>query len=69
MSDDLSAFDLDRSGGYTNLTRLVDAHGQLARVMCQICFEYRRVADLAVDPADGKRWDVCAGDCAREAGL
>lgn len=34
---------------------------------CCICFEARRVEDLYVDPS-GVVWDLCPGDCARQAG-
>lgn len=39
-------------------------------VRCSICFRAREVADLFVDPANGRPWDVCGdGTCAAEAGL
>jgi hypothetical protein len=28
-------------------------------VMCCICFSRFRIDQLAVDPSDGKHWDVC----------
>jgi len=39
-------------------------------VRCCICGELheRPYERLAVD-LDGERWDVCSGDCAREAGV
>lgn len=36
--------------------------------MCEICFEGLTVDTCAVD-ANGQRWDVCTGDCARQAGI
>lgn len=40
-------------------------------VRCCICFELHSppFTFLAVDPTDGLRWDVCVGQCAKEAGL
>lgn len=36
--------------------------------MCEICFDRLTVDTCAVD-LDGQKWDVCAGDCARQAGI
>jgi hypothetical protein len=36
--------------------------------MCEICFSTLTVERCAVDTA-GVKWDVCAGDCARQAGI
>lgn len=36
--------------------------------LCQICFEYRHKHELAVDTL-GDTWDVCKGQCARDAGI
>lgn len=36
--------------------------------MCEICFEQLTV-DTAATDTDGQKWDVCAGDCARQAGI
>lgn len=36
--------------------------------MCEICFHQLTPDKCAVD-ADGVRWDVCAGDCAEQAGI
>ena len=30
-------------------------------VMCCICFSRFQIDQLAVDPSDGKHWDVCIG--------
>jgi hypothetical protein len=40
-------------------------------VRCAMCGKLHRDPwpDLAVDLDDGGRWDVCTGDCAREAGI
>lgn len=35
---------------------------------CCICFEARRIEELAVDE-DGQVWDVCPGVCAEQSGL
>lgn len=35
-------------------------------VMCCICFRRVPVDQLAVDPADGRRWDVCQQCRSRE---
>jgi hypothetical protein len=38
------------------------------RVMCCVCFGRFSQDELAVDPEDGKRWDVCRGcEAANEA--
>lgn len=31
------------------------------KVTCCVCFERVSVDELAVDPKDGKPWDVCKG--------
>ncbi len=36
--------------------------------VCCICFEGLTADKCAVD-ADGQKWDVCKGKCAKEAGL
>jgi hypothetical protein len=36
--------------------------------MCEICYHGLTVDDCAVD-VNGDRWDVCAGECARQAGI
>jgi hypothetical protein len=36
--------------------------------MCEICFESMTVDQCAVD-LNGDKWDVHAGDCARQAGI
>lgn len=36
--------------------------------ICAICFKRLTVEECAVD-SDGVKWDVHAGDCAREAGM
>lgn len=36
--------------------------------MCEICFTGLTPETCAVD-RDGQLWDVCAGGCAREAGI
>ena len=36
--------------------------------MCEICFEQLTVDTCAVD-TDGQKWDVCKGECARQAGI
>lgn len=35
---------------------------------CAICFAGLTPATCAVD-TDGQRWDLCRGDCARQAGV
>lgn len=40
------------------LTRRVDPDGQVWQI-CQICIEWVRYEDLAIDPTDGLRWDIC----------
>ena len=35
---------------------------------CEICFTGLTVSACAVD-AGGDRWDVCKGECARQAGI
>lgn len=35
---------------------------------CEICFEQLTPDKAAVD-MEGVRWDVCAGECARQAGI
>ncbi len=35
---------------------------------CEICFERLELEDCAVD-TEGQKWDVCAGECARQAGI
>lgn len=35
---------------------------------CEICFHQLTEQNCAVD-TDGVKWDVCAGDCARQAGI
>jgi hypothetical protein len=37
-------------------------------LMCEICFDGLTPEACAVD-AGGQRWDVCAGECARQAGI
>jgi hypothetical protein len=39
------------------------------KVMCCICFKRFDVADLSVDPTDGKTWDVCKGCDAEDRGI
>ena len=41
------------------LTRWVDDEGQLWQI-CMICTDPTRAEDLAIDPFDGERWDLCA---------
>lgn len=41
------------------LGRYTDADGQLWQI-CQACTEWKREEELALDPEDGLRWDVCA---------
>lgn len=41
------------------MDRRVDPNGQVWQI-CQICIEWVRYEDLAIDPSDGLRWDVCA---------
>jgi hypothetical protein len=36
--------------------------------MCAICFKGLTPEECATD-ADGQRWDVCEGECARQAGI
>lgn len=36
--------------------------------ICEICFHGLTMRRCAVD-TDGQRWDICAGDCARQAGI
>jgi hypothetical protein len=35
---------------------------------CEICFSGLTLERCAVD-TDGNRWDVCTGECARQAGI
>jgi hypothetical protein len=51
-----------------SLMKGTDLHGPWLR--CTICGELHRSPwdRLAVD-VDGNHWDVCAGDCAVEAGI
>lgn len=42
-----------RFDGIVDLTRLTDG-----RVMCCLCFEYTKPAELWTD-SDGQTWDVC----------
>lgn len=37
-------------------------------LMCEICFSGLTPEQCAVD-VDGQAWDVCAGECARQAGI
>lgn len=37
-------------------------------LMCEICFAALTPDDCARD-ATGRAWDVCKGECARQAGL
>lgn len=41
------------------LSRWRDDNGQLWQI-CQSCTDPTREEDLAIDPVDGKRWDLCA---------
>ena len=36
--------------------------------MCEICFSGLRTEDCATD-TDGQKWDVCKGECAKQAGI
>lgn len=45
--------------------RHVGAQCPDGKVMCCLCFERFDVADLDVDPDDGKPWDACK-DCAEK---
>lgn len=36
--------------------------------MCEICFAHLEPGECATDPT-GQRWDVCAGECARQAAI
>lgn len=36
--------------------------------MCEICFQGLATEQCAQD-TDGQRWDLCKGECARQAGL
>lgn len=35
---------------------------------CEICYELITEDNCAVDE-EGHKWDVCAGECARQAGI
>lgn len=35
---------------------------------CEICFEQLTV-ETAVEDEDGVKWDICKGDCAKQAGI
>ena len=35
---------------------------------CEICFEVLTVDTCVVDE-NGQKWDICAGECARQAGI
>jgi hypothetical protein len=37
-------------------------------LMCEICFHGLTPEECAVD-TDGQKWDVCKGECARQAGI
>lgn len=37
-------------------------------LMCEICFHRLTPAECAED-TDGTRWDICKGECARQAGI
>ncbi len=37
-------------------------------MFCEICFHTLTVDTCVVD-SDGQKWDVCAGECARQAGI
>lgn len=37
-------------------------------LMCDVCFTGLTPDQCAVD-TDGVRWDICTGDCARQAGI
>lgn len=39
------------------------------KVMCQLCFDRFDTNDLAIDPEDGKKWDVCIECAANEVSL
>lgn len=41
-----------------SLTRHVDNQGR-QWVICQLCVEWTSYEQLAVDPDDGIRWDIC----------
>ncbi len=36
--------------------------------MCEICYA-RLTADTCVVDTDGQKWDICPGQCARQAGI
>lgn len=36
--------------------------------MCEICYRGLTLDDCVTD-TDGQKWDVCKGDCARQAGI
>lgn len=42
-----------------------DEHGDLL-VFCELCLEWKREKQLALDPEDGQRWNVCAQCMDRE---
>lgn len=42
-------------------------HPQFGTI-CEICFEHLDRERCAVD-TDGTRWDICTGDCAKQAGI
>lgn len=37
-------------------------------LMCEICFRGLTPDECAED-TNGKKWDICKGDCARQAGI
>ena len=43
------------------LSRRTDKHGEIWQI-CELCTEWTSYENLAIDPADGLRWDVCK-DC------
>lgn len=49
------------NGVCLSLTHDHDARGELKRVICQGCVEWKALDELHTD-AEGQRWDVCQ-DC------
>lgn len=37
-------------------------------LMCEICFS-QLTPERCAEDTDGQKWDVCAGECARQAGI
>jgi len=36
--------------------------------MCEICFKGLTIEECVVDK-DGQKWDICKGECAKQAGI